>query len=211
LGGWVRNTISEQGSLIIEHFLDKIADFSIQLDIKEDRIRLFEVRQFMTGQQNQYRGTYLGKATATLTPDEQRFFFEALPKWRQFVRDLGSQLRDEGYQGPAGVDALLWRGREGRLHLKPLVELNPRWTMGRVALALEKHLFPGVPGVWKFVSLSEIQRLGFKTFQEFAIDLQNMYPAILRKSGGSLRLASGVLFTNDPLQARSSLTVLSAS
>lgn len=208
--GWLENTLATQNAIIIEPFLDKIADFSIQLEIQKERTLLLDIRRFMTGAQNEYRGTYLGEVAPGLSPEERRTFFSFLPDWRVFLTALGKTLRKEGYWGPAGVDAMLWKDADGCLRFKPMIELNPRWTMGRVALALEKHLMPGVPGLWKLTSQREVQQQGFKSLAHFAEQVQLKSPPVFKQAGGQRRLASGAVFTNDPSQARSVLTVLYA-
>ena len=112
---------------------------------------------------------------------------------------LGVRLRECGYQGPAGIDALIWREpSSGRLYLKPVVELNPRWTMGRVALELEKHIVPGVSASWIFGSANKSElRL-----------LARQNPLELDVSDGRPRLKKGILFTNDPERSHHVLTAL---
>jgi predicted ATP-grasp superfamily ATP-dependent carboligase len=60
------------------------------------------------------------------------------------ARVVGERLFREGYVGPAGVDAL---EHAGGLH--PLLEINARYTMGFVALAVERALNPQTPTLWK--------------------------------------------------------------
>ena len=50
------------------------------------------------------------------------------------------RLRAEGYRGPAGFDAL---EHAGGLH--PLLEVNARYTLGFVALAVEREARPTAP------------------------------------------------------------------
>ena len=208
LGGWIRNILASQGALIVERWLEKVCDFSIQMEIKDEGIRLLEVRRFITGNQNQYRGTYLGNKFRGFDPEHVRFLHTVFNEWRGFIRDLGSRLRDEGYRGPAGVDALLWKDKEGELRIKPLVELNPRWTMGRVALELEKHLAPGVSGLWAFLPIREIKDLRFENAEAFAREMERKYPVKRGSSNASQRIESGVVFTNDPFCAQEILTVM---
>ncbi len=208
LGGWIRKLLRTQGGVIIEPFLNRVADLSIQLKIQDQETTLLEVRQFITGSHHEYQGTLLGPKLFRLNPQTLRFFHAAFQPWKEFLRQLGDQLRKEGYRGPAGVDAFLWKTQKGELKLKPLVELNPRWTMGRVALELEKSLIPGVSGAWTFLTLKELARLGFSNAQEFAQTMKSKYPVQTERAGGGRRIRSGVLLTNDPAQAQSVLSCL---
>ena len=49
---------------------------------------------------------------------------DRLPRW----------FEGTGYTGPVGIDALVWRDPGGALALHPLVEINPRRTLGRALL-----------------------------------------------------------------------------
>jgi hypothetical protein len=57
---------------------------------------------------------------------------------------VGRALHAEGYRGPAGIDALEHEGG-----LRPLLEINARYTMGFVALAVERALAPSEPTFWR--------------------------------------------------------------
>jgi hypothetical protein len=80
--------------------------------------------------------------------------------------------------------------------------------MGRVALELEKHLSPGVTGIWKFMSLHDIIQQGYPSIELFVQDMQKTYPLKLVQAGGGQRIESGVVFTNDPLRAKGVITAL---
>ncbi len=208
LGGWMLNTLNTQYRLVVEQWLDKACDLSIQMTVDAERTQLLEARRFVTGSRNEYRGTYLGKKLPGFEPEQLRFLHSVFPEWHRLLRDLGTRLRSEGFHGPAGVDALLWRDNEGALKLKPLVELNPRWTMGRVALELEQQLVPGTSGLWAFLPVRELQARGYSSAEAFARELTRRSPLELVTAGDSVRIASGALCTNDPGAAREVLTIL---
>jgi hypothetical protein len=44
-----------------------------------------------------------------------------------------------GFSGPCGVDAFVFRGPEGAAILRPVVELNARYTVGTVVIGLLKR------------------------------------------------------------------------
>ncbi len=68
---------------------------------------------------------------------------------------LAASLQERHFCGYFGVDAFVFRDARGHLKFKPLVELNPRVTMGHVALALEQRLAPGVSAEFRIMNRSE--------------------------------------------------------
>jgi len=199
LRGWIRNCIASQGRIVVEPWLDKCRDISIQMEIRAGgEVKLHGAREFWTDERWQYQGTVLGRGFWRLPPDELRFLNEILPVWRRLARDVGVALAAGGYQGPAGIDAMLWRTRAGELRFKPLGELNPRWTMGRVALALENHAVPGERAVWRFL------RAGVGD----PARLESQFPPRFVDAENGRRLDRGVFFTNDPATATAVFTVL---
>jgi len=186
--GWIRNTIEAQGQILVEPLLDKICDLSMQIEVSADGVSLLPVRRFLVGAQHEYLGTLLGSKFPGFTSDQQRFQSECRKEWNQLARDLGEMLRTHGYQGPAGLDALLWKTPAGELRLKPLVELNPRWTMGRVALALERWVRPGETAAWLFLPPSALERL-------------KAFPPHFESTAAGQRLVSGAWITRDLTRA----------
>ena len=120
---------------------------------------------------------------------------------------LSGPSREAGYAGPVGIDALVYR-RDGRLRIKPIVEINPRFTMGRVALALSGRMAPGRTGVWLILTEREIRAAGYPGVVEFARRAEQRYP--LETVSESGRISGGVLFTTDPGRVRGFLTLLTA-
>ena len=210
LGGWIRNQIETQGCVLLEPWLDKVADLSIQLDVAPSGVRWLGIRRFHTGARLEYRGTELDPKLSTLAEPTQRFVHseaQPLERWKRLARSVGQALAQAGYQGPAGIDAMIWRDATGALKLKPLVELNPRWTMGRVALAIESRVLPGTPARWVFVSRRDLP--AGQDFAAWAAQLEARHPVRQQPSGGGMRISEGIVFSTDPERAREVLTVLS--
>jgi len=119
---------------------------------------------------------------------------------------LEAELRQAGYFGPVGIDAFVYRDAQGHCRLKPIVEINPRHTMGRVTVELMKHAAPGSHGWFRLLNLSAVRRAGFPDFATYAVELARRHP--LRLEGEPVpRIRAGALCLNDPACAQVALAV----
>jgi uncharacterized ferritin-like protein (DUF455 family) len=213
IGGWIRGVIEAQTGIVIEPWLAKIADLSLQLEVRKNQVELLGIRRFFTGSRLEYRGADLDPRLSSLGADNLRYLHSPqdgaspLERWRELARAVGHALAEDGYEGPAGIDALLHRLPNGALRLKPLVELNPRWTMGRVALAIEAHVLPGVPARWHWIQRRDLPA-DTPDFAAFARRLEALHPVAQARAGDGMRISEGLVFTTDPERAREVLTVL---
>lgn len=207
LGRWLRNTLERQGCVLVEPFHTKVCDLSAQLQVggAEDGL-LQGIRRFTTYGHFAYAGTFLGGDLRGTSGEVRRFFFDdnegVLRPWRALLQRLGRRLAAEGYRGPAGVDAMVYRHADGHLRLQPVLEVNTRWTLGRVALGLERHLSPGQPAFWATLPL---KRWPSPDAPSWCAQLVADFPAVLDQRG---RLAEGVVLTNDPAQVQQVMTIL---
>jgi hypothetical protein len=179
----------EGKTVVVEPWLDRVRDFSLLIDVRAGEIERLSFDRFLTGERGAYRGHVLAPPLYGL--DMEAFFrrTDLFAELDPIAQHVGRGLRDAGYLGPAGIDMLLHR-RDDELHWLPIVEVNPRLTMGFIARALKKRIAPGSFGVW----------LHTPTFEVVQADLQlEMSPQ------GIVR---GALATNDLTQAKSIATVL---
>jgi hypothetical protein len=140
---WVRRTLRQQGAVRVEPWLDKVADFSFQAEGK----RLIGWSRFETDAEGSFVRTWLGAPLSGTSQALQRFATRdgGDPDWlpqvfRRVARELAPLTSD--LPGPYGVDALVYRRPDG-LALQPRLELNPRRTLGWIALALARRVLPG--------------------------------------------------------------------
>lgn len=121
----------EEELRIGEPWMDRVFDFSTQWEINE-------LIQFLGATQNETtkRGFHISNSVGDL----QKFFGQHLPFLEEQKKEsemLLSTLQELGYFGPVGIDAMIYEGPK----LRSIVEINPRKTMGRLALELHKK-FP---------------------------------------------------------------------
>ena len=176
---WVARTQRRQGRVVIEPWLTGVLDLSVQLDGG----RVLGVTRFATAR-GAWRGSWVGR------------FTDGLPRrWRQWLGRAGvreimeatgraeaARAAAVGYHGPLGVDGLVHRTADG-LALRPYLERNPRYTMGRVALALQRRQAAGAVGWF------HVERVADPSAVAAAL------PADLQRVDG--KLTSGVVVLND--------------
>ncbi|MBI2503508.1 MAG: DUF455 family protein [Candidatus Latescibacteria bacterium] len=207
----VARLLETQGEVVVEPWLDKLVDLSAQLEISAPgQARLLGWTRFFTDGRGQYRGSFVSQPIAGLDQSIRRFlcgegrdqrrlwrFFEGLGEF------LAERLADSGYTGPLGVDALIFR-QQGRLRLKPIVEINPRFTMGRVALGLARRVNASRTALWLILGRRQLESAGFAGIAPFAVHLERQFPVEMKGE----HISQGVLFTTDPTQAQAFATLL---
>ena len=157
--GWIRRRLSAGEWLTYEPWVQRIAEAGLQWSIPEQGVpRLEGVTELFSDSAGQFIGSRFG-----LSREE----FEA---WQPAI-DVGEQAVAEiqrlGYFGPVGIDAMRYRMADGSERMRPLQDINARWTMGRLALGWQR-IIPA--GVWRH-----------GTPREFEERLRS-HPGILRTS-----------------------------
>ena len=143
------------GHVIVEPELDRLMDFSILWDGEGN---LLDWSQQLVGPGRKYLGSVLGKSLVGCDGEVKQFFLADKAKkvkqvsaWLKPRLELNDRLIQgaDCQFGSFGVDAMVYRNPEGQLKIKPLVELNPRTTLGHVSLALAKRLAKGAAGQFR--------------------------------------------------------------
>jgi len=81
------------------------------------------------------------------------------------------------------------------------VEINPRYTMGRLTLELMKHAAPGRSGVFRLVNRAQLRAWGVEDFLSYARLLNERFP--LRLEGEPVaKICEGAICLNYPAQAQ---------
>jgi hypothetical protein len=123
---------------------------------------------------------------------------------------LEAELQRAGFVGPIGIDAFVYRTPQGDCRLKPVVEINPRYTMGRLTLELMKQTCPGSCGLFRLVSRTQARADGFADFAGYARSLSERFPLYLEGEPVP-RIREGALCLNDPAQAQVCLATFQVS
>lgn len=154
---------------IVEPELNRIVDVSFLWDAT-DPAGEFKFQGWTRGlvtAGRRYSGTRLGMPFADCDESIKRFLLEdrcqrlhEVVAWLE--NNLTVELMERGFRGYFGVDAFVFQDRHRNLLFKPLVELNPRMTMGHVARNLEKRLANGVLAEFRVFTRAERERFASK-------------------------------------------------
>lgn len=132
---WAANVIRQQGGVTVEPYYNKVKDFGMEFEMKDGRALYRGLSLFDT-----IKAAYTGNLLATeeekveiLSAYVSRERLERIKA--QVIQKMEPALRDV-YQGPFGVDMMVYATEDGALEVNPCVELNLRRTMGHVALDL---------------------------------------------------------------------------
>lgn len=140
---WLSATIKENGFVIAEPWVQRVEDFSVHYHVENGRVDFLGVTKVVNDHRGRFRGIDVAPRWSKLIDQELATFLykeELFGKWYHEIipEELGSLL--DQYNGPASIDAMVWRDSDGKLRLRKVVELNVRMTMGRVALDLQKKM-----------------------------------------------------------------------
>ncbi len=193
---WIEKQLALHGRLRAEPWVQRVLDLSFHYDVFEARAHLRGMVRFDTDARGQFTGTrpsrWLEQESLELRRwvggegGDRTWLSRLAVEVGEF---LGPRLATLGVEGPAGVDTLVYQDKDG-LFIDPLIEVNPRWTMGRVSLAIGARVHPGSRAWWRFVPV----RAGRPEATGMMLE------------GGRLR--QGRLFTTDPDSAEVAYTVL---
>ncbi len=209
-GLWLRRLLKEQGGVIVEPWLNREFDFSMQVRVfPNGQSKFLGYARFISDETGKYRGAWLGGFEKNLTKEQIIFINNA--GLRELTQKLtaivAARLAEKKYVGTAGIDCFVYRDQQNQLRIKPLVEINVRSNMGEVTVNFSRRLVSRRPGLWVILGMHELKKIGFNSFKELALDFRTRFP--LRMSGGLIE--SGVLFTNDPEQAEGYLSLIFAA
>jgi hypothetical protein len=128
--------LAQQGGVILEPFIRERVDLSVQIDIPGDSNLPIHVLgslapiSTLSGSYLGHRGIWRGTESESGDAHDQPL--------RQRALRLAEHARQNGFHGPAGVDAFLYQ-HAGRTCLH-ICEFNARWTVGHVVHGIARRL-----------------------------------------------------------------------
>jgi len=214
---WLENAFAHKRGLVVEPWLERAQDFSVQLEMTATGLKLCGYTGLKCDARGQFAANFAEPHHRRRIPAKVVSLFREPPDmaWRLLdfyagiFAALEAELRTMGFLGPIGLDAFVYRDAAGAARLKPIVEINPRYTMGRVLVELMRQTSLDGAGVFQLVALAQVKADGFPDFPSFARWLAEKHPLEL-EAGPLPRLRAGALCLNDPAAAKVCLAIFRA-
>ncbi|HWH67845.1 MAG TPA: hypothetical protein VNT26_00550 [Candidatus Sulfotelmatobacter sp.] len=215
---WLAHALRNGRQLVVEPWLERELDFSVQLEMGPRGLKLCGYTGLVNDRKGQFLANWaeadysrclpagvaaLFRAPADISERLQRLYGEIFSL-------LEAELQRVGFVGPVSIDAFVYRTPQGDCRLKPVVEINPRYTMGRLTVELMKHTCPGSGGLFRLVTRVQARTEGFADLSSYACSLGERFR--LRLEGEPVpKIRQGALCLNDPGQAQVCLATFEVS
>ena len=165
---WIRRRILAQGVVFLEPWVERIEEIGMQFDVPATGSpRLMGVTPMRVDERGQYAGSMFSQDHSQDHPqdhsrDHSEDHSEDQPgnssdsqwdhhDWAAAITvglRAAETLQAQGYFGPLGIDAMSYRDSTGARQIRPLQDINARWTMGRLSLGWRRLLRLYEHGVW---------------------------------------------------------------
>jgi len=126
---WTEKRLQREERLILEPWLDRVAERSFHFDIEPAGI---VHDRGSVGLVTDAAGRYL--RNELFDESESTEIRQLWQTAGEVTRRAAESLAAQGYFGPLSIDSMLYRNGE-RLRIRPLQDINARWSMGRCELA----------------------------------------------------------------------------
>jgi len=205
---WIVKAVESGQEVVVEPWLERVVDFSAQLEMTPAGLKFCGYTGLINDAKGQFQANWA-------EPKHERAFSAAVlsalgvtprasNEIQLFYADLFTALEKElrlvDFQGPLGIDCFVYRDAAGAMRLKPVVEINPRYTMGRLTLELMKRVCQGSYGLFRLVNVPALKVDGCDDFNTFAAKQREKFPVVLDVSPNQ-RIREGFVCLTDPKQA----------
>ena len=205
---WIAKAVESGQEVVVEPWLERVMDFSAQLEMSATGLKLCGYTGLINDAKGQFQANWAEPKSERAFPAAVLSALGVTPRAgneiQMFFTDLFAALEKElrlvDFQGPLGIDCFVYRDATGAMRLKPVVEINPRYTMGRLTLELMKRVCQGNYGLFRLVNHPSIKTAGYADFKTFAAKQRENFPVILEGSPNP-RIREGFVCLTDPEQA----------
>lgn len=164
--------LDNQHFAIVEPLFSKVLDLAFLFEMNRGKVSFKGISRFLTDAKGQYRGSYLNGWPGETNPNALQLA-DSLPSTLlpPLIKALESSAIRYHYEGPLGVDMLIFTDAKGKLRVNPCLEINVKQTMGQLALRLQNRFLSDGKGTFNLFYQPGVP------FLQFAEKMEHDYPA----------------------------------
>ena len=172
--------LNQQGFVVAGPWYNKLLDLSFQFHSSgKGSVDFLGISIFNTDKLGRYLGGSIEEIPAKIKPELKGFISSHLCEMKLILNKvLSESAYSSRYQGWLGIDAILYESDNGEIMFHPCLEVNCRFTMGAITLALRKHLQESSGGNLRIVHMKAGDNI-----LDFYQEMESMEPLI---SNGNL-------------------------
>ncbi len=181
---WASGRIRHDGAVVLEKWQNKVADFSFQFHIAADNtITYLGINYFSTNEEGNFDKEWIHQPDIfrQITADNQLPFNWEEQCVAQLMERIKTMQWHIKYEGIIGMDAMIIKTDSGLLQVRCCVEINLRYNMGLINMALKPYFAEAAQGFWK------IEQFDPGGWFEFYHEQMKKHPATIEND----RLKSG--------------------
>lgn len=153
---WVRRRLALSNVVFFEPWVERLGEVGYQFEIpRNGPPRPLGFTPMVVDRQGQYAGSFFAANESRFETDP--LFWSAAA---EVACRAAEHLQTIGYFGPLGIDAMVYRDRDGTHRIRPLQDINARWTMGRLSLGWRRLLEPQELGLWQHLPRNDVASSG---------------------------------------------------
>ncbi|MDA1017769.1 MAG: hypothetical protein O3A00_25345 [Planctomycetota bacterium] len=141
---WARRRLQHGGVLFVEPWVQILHEWGLQFEIPRLGSPAFlGLTRLLTDE----AGRYCGSVVACDSGNDRQYHASLV----EVAQQVADRIQRLGYFGPLGIDAVVYHdpsGRNAEPQLRPIQDINARYTMGRLCLGLRRLLQPGEQARW---------------------------------------------------------------
>lgn len=185
---WISKRLHKNGAVFFEPWIDSLGEVGIQIEVpRQGEPRFLGMTPMLVDHRGQYRGSGLpasGVDLSLLIPRNDSWGYAV-----DIALRAARRIQDLGYFGPLGIDAMQYRDLQGRQRIRPLQDINARWTMGRLSLGFRRMLNDNRKACWLHGPAKSLETVHDRTLGEYLIwSIGNLslddYEALLHSEAG---------------------------
>lgn len=144
---YAEKCIEADGAVVVERKLERVSELSFLFSVGDSGVEYKGANAYRSGDGGAFGCEIIGLEAF----DEIGSVCECWEKkyGKALCDALEEVLKDTGYRGAVGVDAMVYKGDDGKHGIRCCMEVNVRYCMGHVANEVKKMMADGAHGHWR--------------------------------------------------------------